>query len=75
MVSELGAGFKGTGGDLGQIIDTSDAFIKSANDNFDVTTALIRDSNTVLRTQSDKGSAIRSFAQNLALFSGVVADN
>lgn len=75
VVSELGAGFKGTGGDLGQIIDTSNAFIASANQNFDVTTALIRDSNTVLRTQSDKGSAIRSFAQNLALFSGVVADN
>jgi phospholipid/cholesterol/gamma-HCH transport system substrate-binding protein len=75
VVSELGAGFKGSGTDLAQIIDTSNAFIKTANDNFDVTTALIRDSNTVLRTQSDKGSAIRSFAQNLALFSGVVADN
>jgi len=75
VVSELGAGFKGTGADLAQIIDTSDAFIESANDNFDVTTSLIRDSNTVLRTQSEKGSAIRSFAQNLALFSGVVADN
>jgi phospholipid/cholesterol/gamma-HCH transport system substrate-binding protein len=75
VVSELGAGFKGTGGDLGQMIDTSNAFIASANQNFDVTTALIRDSNTVLRTQSEKGSAIRSFSQNLALFSGVVADN
>jgi phospholipid/cholesterol/gamma-HCH transport system substrate-binding protein len=75
VVSELGAGFKGTGDDLAQIIDTSNSFIEAANQNFDVTTALIRDSNTVLRTQSDKGSAIRSFAQNLALFSGVVADN
>ncbi len=75
VVSELGAGFKGSGEDLAQIIDTSDSFIKAANENFDVTTALIRDSNTVLRTQSDKGSAIRSFAQNLALFSGVIADN
>ena len=75
VVSELGAGFQGTGDDLAQIIDTSNSFIKTANDNFDVTTALIKDSNTVLRTQSDKGSAIRSFAQNLALFSGVVADN
>ena len=75
VVSELGAGFKGSGDDLAQIIDTSNSFIKTANDNFDVTTALIKDSNTVLRTQSDKGSAIRSFSQNLALFSGVVADN
>jgi len=75
VVSELGAGFKGSGDDLARIIDTSNSFIASANENFDVTTALIRDSNTVLRTQSDKGSAIRSFAQNLALFSGVIADN
>jgi phospholipid/cholesterol/gamma-HCH transport system substrate-binding protein len=75
VVDEMGAGFAGTGPALGQIIDTSNAFIQTANDNFDVTTALIKDSNTVLRTQSDKGSAIRSFAQNLALFSGVIADN
>jgi phospholipid/cholesterol/gamma-HCH transport system substrate-binding protein len=75
VVSELGAGFKGSGDDLARIIDTSDSFIEAANQNFDVTTALIRDSNTVLRTQSDKGSAIRSFSRDLALFSGVVADN
>jgi phospholipid/cholesterol/gamma-HCH transport system substrate-binding protein len=75
VVSEMGAGFKGSGDDLARIIDTSNEFITAANQNFGVTTALIRDSNTVLRTQSDKGSAIRSFAQDLALFSGVVADN
>ena len=75
VVSELGAGFKGSAPDLAQIIDTSNSFIKSASENFDVTTALIRDSNTVLRTQADKGSAIRSFARDLALFSGVVADH
>ncbi|MFL6159577.1 MAG: MCE family protein [Marmoricola sp.] len=75
VVSELGAAFKGTGADLGQIIDTSNAFIKTANDNFDVTSALIKDSNTVLQTQADKGSAIKSFAKNLALFSGTLADN
>jgi phospholipid/cholesterol/gamma-HCH transport system substrate-binding protein len=75
VVSELGAGFEGRGEDLGQIIDTSNSFIQAANQNFAVTTALIRDSNTVLRTQSEKGSAIRSFARDLALFSGVIADN
>jgi phospholipid/cholesterol/gamma-HCH transport system substrate-binding protein len=75
VVSELGAGFKGSGEDLARLIDTSDTFIQAANDNFDVTTALIRDSNTVLRTQSDKGSAISSFARDLALFSGTLADN
>ncbi|HEY0902676.1 MAG TPA: MlaD family protein [Marmoricola sp.] len=75
VVSEMGAAFHDSGEALGQIIDTSNEFIDAASTNLDVTTALIRDSNTVLRTQSDKGSAIRSFAGNLALFSGVVADN
>ena len=37
VVSELGAGFKGTGSALGQIIDTSNQFIAAANQNFDVT--------------------------------------
>ncbi|MGO4254847.1 MCE family protein [Marmoricola sp. RAF53] len=74
-VSELGAAFQGTGDDLGRIIDTSNEFIRAANDNFDVTTALIKDGNTVLRTQADKGSAVRSFARDLALFSGTLADN
>lgn len=73
VVSELGAAFKGTGKSLAQIIDTGDAFIKEADRNFDVTTALIEDSNTVLQTQSDKSSAIRSFAKDLSLFSGTLA--
>lgn len=72
-VSEMGAAFKGTGDDLGQIIDTSNSFIETANENFDVTTALIRDSNTVLRGQIDSESAIRGFSKNLALFTGTVA--
>jgi phospholipid/cholesterol/gamma-HCH transport system substrate-binding protein len=73
VVSEFGTAFEGTGPSLGQIIDTSTSFIDSANRNFDVTTALIRDSNVVLRTQADKGSAIRAFSRNLALFSGTLA--
>lgn len=69
VVNELGAAFNGTGEDLGQIIDTSTAFIETANENFDLTTALIKDSNKVLGTQLDKASAIRTFAKNLALVS------
>jgi phospholipid/cholesterol/gamma-HCH transport system substrate-binding protein len=75
VVAETGAAFKGTGPDIAQIIDTSTSFIETANANFDTTTALIRDSRTVLQTQVDKGTAIRSFAEDLALFSGTVADN
>ena len=75
MVSESGAAFNDAGPSIGQIIDTSSSFIETANANFDVTTALIRDSRVVLQTQVDKGSAIRSFARDLSLFSGTVADN
>ena len=72
-VDEFGKAFAGTGDDLGQIIDTGNAFIEDADANFDVTTALIRDSNVVLRGQVAKESAIRTFAQNLAAFSSTLA--
>ena len=75
VVAESGAAFKDAGPSIGQIIDTSSSFIETADANFDVTTALIRDSRVVLQTQVDKGSAIRSFARDLSLFSGTVADN
>ena len=69
VVSEMGKAFNGTGENLGQIIDTSNSFIRTANANFDITEALIQDSNTVLRTQIDSTSSIKSFARDLALLS------
>lgn len=73
VINELGIAFDGTGEDLAQIIDTSNAFIEEANANFDVTTALIRDSNTVLKGQLNSASAIRAFSTNLSLFSTTLA--
>jgi phospholipid/cholesterol/gamma-HCH transport system substrate-binding protein len=72
-VHELGAAFAGTGPDLQRIIDTGTSFIRTANRSFDVTTALIHDSNTVLRGQVASSSAIHSFARDLRLFSGTLA--
>ena len=72
-VHELGTAFAGTGPDLGRIIDTGTSFIHEANRNFDVTTALIRDGNTVLHGQIASADAIRSFARDLKLFSGTLA--
>lgn len=74
-VDELGQAFDGTGEDLQQIIDSSNAFINLANDNFDTTSALIRDSNTVLNGQIASDSALRTFASQLSLFSGTLADS
>ena len=73
-VTELGAAFAGTGQDLQRIIDTGNDFINAANENFDTTTALIRDSNTVLTGQIASESSIRSFARDLSLFTGALAD-
>ena len=73
-VSELGAAFAGTGEDLQRIIDTGNDFLNEANANFDTTTALIRDSNTVLTGQIAAESSIRSFARDLSLFTGALAD-
>ena len=64
-VTELGAAFGGTGEDLQRIIDTGNSFIEVANENFDVTTALIRDSNTVMDGQIASTSAIKRFARDL----------
>jgi len=72
-VNELGLAFGGTGEDLQKIIDTGNSFIETADENFDVTTALIEDSNTVLRGQIASESAIRNFATQLSLFSGTLA--
>ena len=75
VVTELGTAFDGTGDDLGQIIDTSNSFIATANENFDLTTALIRDANTVLTGQLAQASSIRSFSRDLAVFSTTLADS
>ncbi|MDO9456325.1 MCE family protein [Nocardioides sp.] len=73
-VDELGKAFNGTGDDLQQIIDTGTSFIDAADANFDITTKLIEDGNTVLNTQIDSESSLRTFANQLALFSGTLAD-
>jgi phospholipid/cholesterol/gamma-HCH transport system substrate-binding protein len=72
-VDEFGVAFAGTGEDLQRIIDSGNSFIDTANDNFDLTTALIRDSNTVLHGQIDSDSAIRNFSAQLQAFSSVLA--
>lgn len=73
VVNELGKAFNGTGDDLGRLIDSSNSFITTANDNVDMTTALLEEGSTVLDTQIDKSSAIKSFASDLSKFSTTLA--
>jgi phospholipid/cholesterol/gamma-HCH transport system substrate-binding protein len=72
-VDEFAKAFAGSGEDLQRIIDSGNSFIETADANFDVTTALIRDSNTVLNGQLASESAIRNFATELSAFSTVLA--
>ena len=73
-VDELGKAFIGAGDDLQTIIDAGSSFIEEADRNFDVTQRLISDSDIVLDGQLASESAFRTFAEQLSLFSGTLAD-
>ncbi|MCM0620799.1 MCE family protein [Nocardioides bruguierae] len=72
-VTELGAAFGGSGEDLSRLIDSGSSFIEDADANFQVTTDLIRDANTVLSTQLRSEQDIRTFARRLSQFSSTLA--
>ncbi|GGW25779.1 MCE family protein [Streptomyces xantholiticus] len=65
-VDELGKAFAGTGPHLSKLVDSGNLLVESASENLPETTSLIEDSRVVLKTQSDKGSAITSFSRDLA---------
>ncbi|MER6125580.1 MlaD family protein [Streptomyces sp. NPDC001795] len=65
-VDELGKAFSGTGPRLSRLVDSGNELVESASDSLPQTISLIEDSRKVLRTQADKGSAIKSFSRDLA---------
>ena len=69
VTTEFGAAFGGAGADLQTIIDSGNEFLNAADDNFEITTKLIRDGNVVLRGQIASESSIRAFARDLSVFS------
>lgn len=75
VTSEFGLAFDGAGKDLQTILDSSNEFITAADQNFDVTIDLIRDSNTVLNGQIDSERAFRRFARDMSAFTTTVADH
>jgi phospholipid/cholesterol/gamma-HCH transport system substrate-binding protein len=66
-VDELGRAFSDTGPHLTRLVDSGNALVESASDALPETIDLIEDSRTVLKTQADQGSAIKSFSRDLAL--------
>ncbi|WP_167005743.1 MlaD family protein [Mumia sp. ZJ430] len=65
VITELGDAFEGSAGDLRTLIDTTSSFITTADQKYEVTAALIRDSRKVLQTQVDSQDDIAEFATNL----------
>jgi phospholipid/cholesterol/gamma-HCH transport system substrate-binding protein len=73
VTTEFGAAFGGAGADLQTIIDSGNEFLNAADDNFEITTKLIKDANVVLRGQVASESSIRAFANDLSIFSTSLA--
>jgi phospholipid/cholesterol/gamma-HCH transport system substrate-binding protein len=66
LVDELGTAFETNSTALRQIVDASDALLRSATQYLPQTQALIRDGSTVLDTQLAGADAIRRWAAGLA---------
>ncbi|MFJ8079843.1 MCE family protein [Streptomyces sp. NPDC096205] len=74
-VAELGDAFAGTGPSLSRLVDSGNELVEAASESLPETIRLIEDSRTVLKTQSDQGSAIRSFARDLKLLTAQVKNS
>ncbi|MFC1474396.1 MlaD family protein, partial [Rhodococcus qingshengii] len=65
VAKELGAAFNGKGEDLQVLADSLSGISQSGLSTLPQTLGLIRDSQTVLTTQSDQSSAIKQFSTDL----------
>ncbi|TQK68786.1 MCE family protein [Nocardioides sp. SLBN-35] len=72
VVDELGVAFTGTGPQLRRLIESSSEVIATAQDKYEVTAQLIRDSRVALQAQVDHGDNIRTFVHELSLLSGAI---
>lgn len=62
-------------GDLRRLLSTAKTFEKQADDNFLASSALIRSSSTVLRTQERSATDIRSYSKDLSLLAHALSDS
>jgi phospholipid/cholesterol/gamma-HCH transport system substrate-binding protein len=66
-IDELAKAFNGRGPDLQRLLDSGTELLTAAQQNLPETIDLINSSKTVLQTQLDEGSAIRSWTHDLSL--------
>jgi phospholipid/cholesterol/gamma-HCH transport system substrate-binding protein len=74
LVDELGTMFRDNATPLRSMVDNAQAFIAEAQANQHQTIALLRNAETVLETQNDRSDDIRSALDDLAKFTGTLAD-
>lgn len=75
VVDEMHTAFTGTGDDLQSLLDATNSFTKAANQHLPQTIALLDEGGTVLDTQKQESSSIRSFSRDLALIGARLRDS
>lgn len=75
VLTELGVAFNGRGDDLQVLVDALAGLSESGVEYLPQTVGLIRESRTVLDTQSEQSSAIRQFSESLELVTAQLRDS
>jgi phospholipid/cholesterol/gamma-HCH transport system substrate-binding protein len=75
LVTELGTGFDGKGDDLQTLVKSLGTFSEAGLEALPQTLTLIRDSRTVLDTQSEQSSSIQQFSNDLNLVTAQIRAN
>lgn len=75
VVDEMHTAFTGAGEGLQSLLDTTSSFTKAANEHLPQTIALLDGGGTVLDTQKQEGSSIKSFSRDLALIGAKLRDS
>ncbi len=70
VLDELGTAFDGAGDDLQRLVDAGDSLTQAATEALPETIQLIRDGNTVLRTQNETAGQFKSFSRDLRSLTG-----
>jgi len=75
VVSELGAGFVGTGPSLRQIIEGAGGFTQTANEHLPQTLGLLDSAQTVLNTQREQSDDVVEFSRGLRQFAAQLKES
>lgn len=75
VIDELGAAFDGNEDALARLLTATELLVDDALEHMPQTVDLLRDGQTVLQTQLDSASAIRTWADQLAKLTTTIADS